>query len=107
MKNSMIEVKYFPKGTKPREIFVYTCKRIAEPLIQLGYKYRKSKNDAAIRGRFDTLQIINDINIPNGKWGTVDWLEPLTKDFPEFGVGGATQAVTKKAIKLDKLEHLH
>lgn len=45
MKNSMIEVKDFPKGTKPREIFVYTCERIAEPLIQLGYKYRKSKND--------------------------------------------------------------
>ena len=35
----------FPKGTKPREIFVYTCERIAEPLIPLGYKYRKSKND--------------------------------------------------------------
>ena len=25
--------------------FVYTCKRIAEPLIPPGYKYRKSKND--------------------------------------------------------------
>ena len=37
--------KDFPKGTKPREIFVYTCERIAEPLIPLGYKYRKSKND--------------------------------------------------------------
>ncbi|WP_394266936.1 DUF4304 domain-containing protein [Anaerotignum sp.] len=40
-----MEIKDFPKGTKPREIFVYTCERIAEPLIPLGYKYRKSKND--------------------------------------------------------------
>ena len=40
-----MEKKDFPKGTKPREIFVYTCQRIAEPLIPLGYKYRKSKND--------------------------------------------------------------
>ena len=40
-----MEMKDFPKGTKPREIFVYTCERIAEPLIPLGYKYRKSKND--------------------------------------------------------------
>ena len=40
-----MEKKDFPKGTKPREIFVYTCERIAEPLIPLGYKYRKSKND--------------------------------------------------------------
>ena len=34
-----MEKKDFPKGTKPREIFVYTCERIAEPLIPLGYKY--------------------------------------------------------------------
>lgn len=40
-----MEKKDFPKGTKPREIFVYTCERIAEPLIPLGYKCRKSKND--------------------------------------------------------------
>ena len=40
-----MEKKDFPKGTKPREIFVYTCERIAEPLIPLGYKYRKGKND--------------------------------------------------------------
>ena len=40
-----MEKKDFPNGTKPREIFVYTCERIAEPLIPLGYKYRKSKND--------------------------------------------------------------
>ena len=29
-----MEKKDFPKGTKPREIFVYTCERIAEPLIE-------------------------------------------------------------------------
>ena len=40
-----MEKKDFPKGTKPREIFVYTCERIAEPLTPMGYKYRKSKND--------------------------------------------------------------
>ena len=40
-----MDKKDFPKGTKPREIFVYTCERIAEPLTPLGYKYRKSKND--------------------------------------------------------------
>ena len=44
-----MEKKDFPKGTKPREIFVYTCERIAEPLNPLGYKYRKSKNDIQTR----------------------------------------------------------
>jgi len=40
-----MEIKEFPKGTKPKQIFVYTCERIAEPLAELGFKYRKSKND--------------------------------------------------------------
>jgi len=40
-----MDVLDFPKETKPREIFAYTCERMAEPLIPLGFKYRKSKND--------------------------------------------------------------
>ena len=40
------------------------------------------------------------------KWGKADYLEPITKDFPEFGKGGATQAITHKEIKVDKIEHL-
>ncbi len=38
-----MEKKDFPKGTKPREIFEKTCERIAEQLIPVGYKCRKSK----------------------------------------------------------------
>ena len=45
-----MEKKDFPKGTKPREIFVYTCERIAEPLNPLGYKYRNSKKFPAVGG---------------------------------------------------------
>ena len=40
-----MDVTDFTKDAKPREIFVYTCQRIAEPLIPLGFKYRKSRND--------------------------------------------------------------
>ncbi len=63
-------------------------------------------HDASIRGKFDTLQIIDDIRIPNGKWGTASWKEPITKDFPNFGQGGATQAITNHSIILDELEDL-
>jgi hypothetical protein len=49
-------MKEFDKNTKPREIFVHTCKRIAEPLAELGFKYRKSKNDiVASRGEFSFI----------------------------------------------------
>ena len=60
-------------------------------------------HDASIRGSFDTLQIIDDIRIPKGVWGKASWLEPITKSYPEYGAGGATQAVTNQKIKLDSL----
>lgn len=63
-------------------------------------------HDASIRGSFDTLQIIDDIRIPNGNWGKANYLEPLTKDFPEYGPGGATQAITNLQIKLDSINKL-
>ena len=63
-------------------------------------------HDASIRGSFDTLQIIDDISIPYGKWGHASWLEPITRDFPKYGAGGASQAITNKVIKLNDLVDL-
>lgn len=63
-------------------------------------------HDASVRGSFDTLQIIDDIRVPNGNWGKASYLEPLTKDFPEFGPGGATQVITNGKIILDKITKL-
>ena len=63
-------------------------------------------HDASIRGTFDTLQLADDLRIPHGEWGQADWLEPVAKDFPEYGEGGATQAVTNQRIVLDSLEDL-
>jgi hypothetical protein len=40
-----VEIKEFPKDTKPREIFNYVCERIAEPLKELGFKHRKKEKD--------------------------------------------------------------
>ena len=60
-----MEKKDFPKGTKPREIFVYTCERIAEPLIPLGYKYRKSKNDIYKK---DSIFVFSFYFSPSIRW---------------------------------------
>ena len=45
-------------------------------------------HDASVKVSFDTLQIIDDISIPYGNWGRASYLEPITKDFPQFGLGG-------------------
>jgi hypothetical protein len=63
-------------------------------------------HDASIVGTFNTLQIIDDITVPYGQRGSAPWLEPLTIDYPQYGPGGATQAVTNKPIVLDSLENL-
>jgi len=60
-------------------------------------------HDARYRAEFDTDQIIDDIQIPRGKWGDADYLEPITRDNPIFGEGGATQAISRQPIKVQKI----
>ena len=52
-----MQAKEFEKDTPPREILVYTCERIVEPLKELGFKYRKSKNDMIKKDNFFTYCI--------------------------------------------------
>ena len=69
--------------------------------------FLQTPHDASIRLEFNTLQIIDDIRIPYGKWGTQNYLEPLTKDYLEYGAGGATQVITNKSIKIDTIKDLN
>lgn len=64
------------------------------------------KNDAAIRIELDTKQVLEDVRILRGRYGTADHLEPLTKDYPEYGVGRATQAVTYEGIQASRIVDL-
>ena len=57
-------------------------------------------DDASVKVSFDTLQIIDDISVPYGIWGKASYLEPITRDFPQFGSGGATQVITHSRIKI-------
>ncbi len=60
-------------------------------------------HDASIKVSFDTLQVIDDISVPHGDWGKASYLEPITVDFPQFGSGGATQAITHSKIRIDTI----
>ena len=59
-----------------------------------------------LRVEFDTAQILDDVRIPQGMWGEADHLEPLTRDFPQFGSGGATQAITNRPIQVRRIVDL-
>ncbi len=60
-------------------------------------------HDARYRAEFDTLPYVDKTKIPNGDWGEADYLEPITKDFPGFGQGGATQAVIDREVSVSKI----
>lgn len=66
-----------------------------------------NENDAVIRIEFDTKQLLTDVRIPRGRYGTADYLEPLTKDYPEFGVGRGTQAITNSGIQASRIVDLN
>jgi hypothetical protein len=46
------------------------------------------------------------IKVPPGLRGQASFLEPLAKDFPQFGSGGATQAITEKAFRVRRIVDL-
>jgi hypothetical protein len=56
--------------------------------------------------KFDTLQILDDLSIPTGKWNTTNIPEPITTTFPKWGKGGGTQAITNQPIIIDDMWRL-
>jgi hypothetical protein len=64
----------------------------AQQLLQLPYPPSQFAT-------FNTLQIANDLSVPTGRWNSSSTPEPITNTFPEFGFGGATQAITSTPIQ--------
>jgi hypothetical protein len=64
-------------------------------------------HDASVRASFDTLQLLDDLRIPNDNWDRGTRLEPRTSFFREYGPGGATQAITHSSIQVNELDFLH
>ena len=60
-------------------------------------------HDAAIRAEFGLAQLGDDIRVPLGNWGKGPHLEPITRDFPDFGFGGASQRITTSGVQLERV----
>lgn len=60
-------------------------------------------HEARYKVEFDTKQILDDVKVPWGKSGSADYPEPRTRDFPKYGEGGATQAITSRGVKIDRI----
>jgi hypothetical protein len=62
--------------------------------------------DAVWVAEFDGAQLVGKVEIPKAKWNEASYLEVLTKSFPKWGEGGATQFITKSEINISKLRNL-
>jgi len=49
------------------------------------------------------LDYINDMSIPRGNWGQANYFEPIVRDFPQYGSGGATQAIVNNNINITNI----
>jgi RHS repeat-associated protein len=60
-------------------------------------------HDGNIMVEFDTAQLGSDIKVPLGNWGNGPHLEPVARDFPDFGFGGASQRTTTSEINATRI----
>ncbi len=62
--------------------------------------------DAVWVAEFDGSQLIGKVKIPYAKWNEASYLEVLTRSFPKWGKGGASQFITTSEIKIKRLRNL-
>ena len=62
--------------------------------------------DATWRLEFSTEQLFANVKIPKAKWDNAEYIEVLTRSYPDFGSGGASQFITQSKIKLTKMTNL-
>ena len=49
---------------------------------------------------------IGKVKFPKAKWDSAEYIEVLTRSYPDFGSGGASQFITQSKIKLTRMTNL-
>ena len=83
-----------------------TLDKFDDPIKASGKMQLPPENNGVWRIEFEGDQLVNKIQFPNGKFNNIDYKEVLTRSFPEWGEGGATQFITTSSIKVKKMTNL-
>ncbi len=62
--------------------------------------------DAVWRLEFDANQMVGKTVFPTGKWNNSEYIEVVTRSYPDFGSGGASQFITQSEIILKRMVNL-
>lgn len=85
----------------------YSLDKIDDPLIAIDkMQLNSAGTDAVWRAEFEATQLLNKSKFPTAKWNNADYIEVLTRSYPEFGLGGASQFITQSEITLKRLVNL-
>ena len=64
---------------------------------------RSSENCSKIS---EHIEIIEVLKFEKTKWNKAEYIEVITRSYPNFGKGGATQFITKSEIRLKRMINL-
>lgn len=90
-----------------KDLTYFSLDKIDDPIIAIDkMQLNKAGTDAIWRAEFETTQLINNTKFPLGKWNNSDYIEILTRSYPNFGSGGVSQFITQSEIKIKRLVNL-
>ena len=98
----------FPEKTAGSNPYYFGYEEVNIPTEAMShFQLPKEFTDAKLRVKFDTKEIMDDIEIPRGRYMRDDYpLEPKCVTWPDKGNGGGSQSVTKRRLKLLEFRNL-
>ena len=85
----------------------FSLDKFDDPIIAIDkMQLNADATDAAWRLEFDATQLIGKTTFPKGKWNNAEYFEVLTRSYPGFGSGGASQFITQSEITLKRMVNL-
>jgi hypothetical protein len=104
--NEIKRTGIIPKRTG-NDLTYFSLDKIDDPMSAIDkMQLNSSSTDAVWRAEFDASQLMNKVEIPKGKWNNTEYLEVLTRSYPEYGSGGASQFITQSEINIKRFVNL-
>ena len=109
--NELQRENFISSGIIPEQIgqgqTYFSLDKIDDPLKAIDkMQLNGEKTDAVWRLEFVANQLIGKTSFPKAKWNKAEYIEVITRSYPNFGKGGATQFITKSEITLKRIVNL-
>jgi hypothetical protein len=85
----------------------FSLDKFDDPVVAIDkMQLNADATDAVWRLEFDATQLVGKAYFPKAKWNNAEYVEVLTRSYPDFGKGGASQFITQSEITLKRMKNL-